>query len=469
MEAEANSAGPASNRGAMDQPSLTGLKAYLLAAGCVALAFVLRLVLDPVWGERLPYVSFFLGVLLVARYTGTGPVLATAGAGFFLADWFFIAPRHSLVIQDEANWVSTGFFFFLSIIVVVLSRRTRLALARERDAHLRLREHVEALRESEERYASIVENCRDAILLTDSKGKVLAANREACQIFGRTEEELRRLDRHTLIDPADTLAAEIAVAERARTGKARFELTFLRADGSKFTGEVSSAVFRDRHGVARNSSIIRDITDRKRAEQELARLAAVVASSEDAIIGKSLDGTISIWNAAAERLYGYTAAEAIGRSVGMLMPPERDAELLPLLERVGRGEQIQHFETIRRTRDGRLVEVSLSISPVRDTAGRIVGASTIARDITERRKAEREREQLVGRLQAALREVKTLSGLLPICSHCKKIRDDQGYWNQIELYIRARSNADFTHSICPDCAQKLYPDLYPDNQPNPAR
>ena len=468
MDAEANAGVLASNRGATDQPTLTGIKAYLLAAGCVALAFVLRLVLDPVWGDRLPYVFFFLAVLLVARYTGTGPVLATAGAGFVLADWFFIPPRHSLLIQDEANWVSTGFFFFLTIVVVVLSRRTRLALARERDAHLRLREHVEALRESEERYASIVENCRDAILLTDSEGKVLAANREACQMFGRTEEELRRLGRQALIDPTETLALETAVAERTRSGKTQFELTFMRADGSKFTGEVSSSVFRDRHGLARNSSIIRDVTDRKRAEQELARLAAVVESSDDAITGKSLDGTILIWNAAAERLYGYTAAEAIGRSIGMLMPPERDGELLPLLERVGRGEQIQHFETIRQTREGRLVEVSLSISPVRDSAGRIVGASTIARDITERRRAEREREQLVGQLQAALREVKTLSGLLPICSHCKKIRDDQGYWNQIEFYIRARSNANFTHSICPDCAKKLYPDLYPDNQSKPA-
>ncbi|MGH7973782.1 MAG: PAS domain-containing protein, partial [Limisphaerales bacterium] len=167
------------------------------------------------------------------------------------------------------------------------------------------------------------------------------------------------------------------------------------------------------------------------------------------------------WNAAAERLYGYTAAESLGRSIDMLLPADRRDEHVPLLERVARGEQIQHFETTRRTRDSRIVEVSLSISPVRDTLGNIVGASTIARDVTERRKTEREREQLVIQLQAALAEVKTLSGLLPICAHCKKIRDDQGYWSQIELYVRQHSNANFTHSICPDCSRTFYPELFP--------
>src|SRR4029077_21110175 len=109
--------------------------------------------------------------------------------------------------------------------------------------------------------------------------------------------------------------------------------------------------------------------------------------------------------------------------------------------------------------------VSLSVSPVLNGAGKIVGASTIARDITERKRADRERERLVGELQRALGEVKTLGGLLPICSHCKKIRDDKGYWNQIELFIRQRSDAKFTHSICPECARKHYPELFPPAPP----
>ena len=199
---------------------------------------------------------------------------------------------------------------------------------------------------------------------------------------------------------------------------------------------------------------------RKQAEAR-AQLAAIVESSDDAITGKSLDGTIQTWNAAAERLYGYSSAEAIGKSIAMLMPPDRANEMGPLLERVARGEHVSHSEAIRRTKDGRQVEVSLTISPVRGSNGEIVAASTIARDITERKKAEREREGLVKQLKTALAEVKTLSGLLPICAHCKKIRDDQGYWNQIEFYILEHSNASFTHGICPECSKKLYPGLFP--------
>lgn len=199
-----------------------------------------------------------------------------------------------------------------------------------------------------------------------------------------------------------------------------------------------------------------------------AQLAAVVEFSDDAIICKSLEGVILSWNASAQRLYGYSLAEVVGRSILLLEPPEREGEMGPLLERVRRGEHINHFETVRRAKDGRLVEVSLSISPVRNQAGELIAASTIARDITERKRAEREREALVRQLQTALAEVKTLSGLLPICSHCKKIRDDQGYWNQIELYIRQHSNANFTHGICPECSHKLYPELFP-HKPAPVR
>jgi hypothetical protein len=100
------------------------------------------------------------------------------------------------------------------------------------------------------------------------------------------------------------------------------------------------------------------------------------------------------------------------------------------------------------------------MSPVRNSDGQIAGISTIAHDIAEHKRAERERERLAGELQRALAEVKTFSGLLPICSHCKKIRDDKASWNQIELYIRERSNANFTHSVCPECAARHYPEVY---------
>jgi hypothetical protein len=129
---------------------------------------------------------------------------------------------------------------------------------------------------------------------------------------------------------------------------------------------------------------------------------------------------------------------------------------MPILERVGRGEQIRHLETTQRRKDGATVEVSLSVSPVRNGAGEIIGVSTIARDIGEQKRAERDRERMLVELQSLLGEVKTLTGLLPICSYCKKIRDDKGYWNQIEHYIGKHSRANFTHSVCPACAKHQY-------------
>ena len=131
-----------------------------------------------------------------------------------------------------------------------------------------------------------------------------------------------------------------------------------------------------------------DITERKHAEEAVSRLAAIVESSDDVIIGMSLDGTITSWNAAAERIYGYTAAEALGRSIYLLVPPERTAEMAHILDHVGRGEHIQHFETVRVSKDGRRIDVALTVSPIIDRAGQVIGISNIARDITARKAVE---------------------------------------------------------------------------------
>ena len=142
-----------------------------------------------------------------------------------------------------------------------------------------------------------------------------------------------------------------------------------------------------------------------------AALAAIVASSDDAIVGKTLQGTITSWNAGAQRVFGYTEAEAIGRSIEMLIPPEHVDEEQQILARLRRGERIEHYETVRVRKDGQRIDVSLTVSPVRDDRGRIVGASKIARDVTARRLAERETEALLAREQEALRESQLLVDL----------------------------------------------------------
>lgn len=197
---------------------------------------------------------------------------------------------------------------------------------------------------------------------------------------------------------------------------------------------------------------------RRQLEEARALLASIVECCDAAIIGKSLEGIIRTWNAAAETLYGYPASEVVGKNVSILVPPDRSLELAQILEKIRAGERIERFETVRRRKDGSLVEISLTISPMRDD-GKIMGASSVAHDISRLKEEERERIKLIRDLSDALADVKTLSGLLPMCASCKKIRDDSGYWQQVETYIKQHSNADFTHGICPECVQRLYPDF----------
>jgi PAS domain S-box-containing protein len=203
-----------------------------------------------------------------------------------------------------------------------------------------------------------------------------------------------------------------------------------------------------------NSKLQIEIDVRREAEKASRQLAAIVEGSDDAITSKTLDGVITSWNKAAEVLYGYSAAEAIGQPTSLLTPPDAPDEVPNILKKIGQNERIVHYETIRIRKDGQKINIALSVSPLRNDMGEIIGASTIARDITERERMRKEREELIIELQEALGKVNVLKGLLPICAWCKKIRDDSGYWQQIEAYIRDHSEADFTHGICPACAQK---------------
>ena len=194
---------------------------------------------------------------------------------------------------------------------------------------------------------------------------------------------------------------------------------------------------------------------RARAEEAMQFLAAIVESTEDAIYGEDLNGIIISWNKAAERIFGYTAEEIIGHSVSIVYPIDRRDELADIMERIKHGQRVGLFETVRLRKDGHFIPVSVTVSPVKDSQGKVVGGSAISRDITLRKRDEAERFKLIEELTESLKQVKTLSGLLPICASCKRIRDDQGYWQQVETYITDHTNADFTHGICPDCLGKF--------------
>ena len=201
--------------------------------------------------------------------------------------------------------------------------------------------------------------------------------------------------------------------------------------------------------------------ERRRGEAALAHLAAIVESSTDAIVGMDLDGVVTSWNFGAEKMYGYVASEAIGRSISMVAPPVSAGEIPHIFEKIKKGERVDLYETIRVKKDGTPIDVALTISPIQNTAGEIMGISAIERDITARKRVEGERDRLITELKEALAKVKTLSGLLPICASCKKIRDDKGSWQQLETFIKARSDADFSHGMCPECMEYLYPEYMP--------
>lgn len=188
-------------------------------------------------------------------------------------------------------------------------------------------------------------------------------------------------------------------------------------------------------------------------------LAAIVDSAEDAIISKTLDGIVQSWNPGAQRMFGYTADEIVGQPILLLLPKGKEEEELNILSRLRSGEHIRHFATTRLRKDGTEVPVSLTISPIVDRNGQIIGASKIARDITAERNQQIAQQELINKLENALAEIKTLRGMLPICANCKKIRDDNGLWERVEMYFHKHGDIDFTHSICPDCRKQLYPDL----------
>jgi PAS domain S-box-containing protein len=234
--------------------------------------------------------------------------------------------------------------------------------------------------------ARVVESSDDAIISKDLNGIIMSWNRAAERMFGYTASEaIGRSIR--MIIPADRQSEEDMVLARIRAGEAitHFDTIRQRKDGTLIRISLTVSPIHDEAGrVVGASKIARDIGDRMEAAAATRRLAAVVESSDDAIVTKDLNSTIRSWNAAAERMFGYTAAEAIGRSIRMLIPEELQSEEDLVLAKIRAGEKLDHFETIRQHKDGSRLSISLTVSPIRNEDGEIVGASKIARDITER-------------------------------------------------------------------------------------
>lgn len=252
-------------------------------------------------------------------------------------------------------------------------------------------------------FAALVNSSDDAMLTSDLKGSVTSWNKAAERILGYTSDEI--IGRSILLlVPPELEREEADILRRIQAGERveHFETVRVAKCGKVLEVAINFSPIKDAEGgVVGASQIARDVTEFKRGARADLLLAAIVSSSDDAILSKSLDGVITSWNAGAKRIFGYDAEEIVGQPVTKLIPPERLGEEPKILERLRRGDKVDHFETIRVRKNGEHFPVSLTISPVRDAFGKIVGASKIARDITNLRQFAAEREQLLESERAA--------------------------------------------------------------------
>jgi PAS domain S-box-containing protein len=265
----------------------------------------------------------------------------------------------------------------------------------------------QALRESETRKSAILQSALDGIITMDEKGRILEINPAAEQLLHRSREHVvGKTVLETMVPERLREAYRrspksfVATGEGAMVGS-RLEMPLLRGDGSEFDAEMSVSASPLASGQVLFTGYLRDVTERRRAERTAQHLAAIVESSDDAIVSKHLDGTVMTWNRGAERLFGYKAEEVVGKSITILIPADRLDEEPGILARIRHGERVDHYETVRRRKDGSLVDISLTVSPMRDDKGAIVGASKIARDIAERKRAERTAQHLAAIVESS--------------------------------------------------------------------
>ena len=275
--------------------------------------------------------------------------------------------------------------------------------------------------EASRRYREIVESAFDAFVGIDSSGVIVDWNAQAEVTFGwlRSEAIGRTLSR-LIIPERYREAHEKGLRRYFATGEGpvlnkRIEISGLHRNGHQFPVELMISPIRW-GGTCMFAAFVRDVSERQKTEETRARLAAIIESSDDAIIGKTLNGIILTWNPAAQRLFGYSSEEAVGKPMVMLIPPERGTEEPAILARVASGERVAHFETVRVRKDGKRIDVSVTISPMKDSLGRIVGASTIARDTTERKASEARAQAQLARLSLLHQITRAVGGRQDLAS-----------------------------------------------------
>jgi two-component system, cell cycle sensor histidine kinase and response regulator CckA len=278
----------------------------------------------------------------------------------------------------------------------LLERSLRYALEHRRVLDL--------LKDREEHLRAVLENSSDVIALLDPEGTVLYASNAIERLFGYPASQVVGRSTFELIHPDDQPRIRAASTEclAAPGNRIRAEYRAKHSDGTWRDWEMIAVNRLDNPAVGAVISNYRDITERKQAQARGEFLATIVDSSEDAILGATLEGLIVSWNPGAERLYGYTAAEMIGQPVNRIVPSEHPDEVSDILARLRRGGHFSHYETVRLAKNGHYIDVAVTISPIIDASGVVIGKSSVARDITERKRAELEQRDTSDRLRALL-------------------------------------------------------------------
>ncbi len=355
------------------------------------------------------FLFFVAAVALSAWYGGLGPGLVSTVLSIVLANLVLMEPQFTLA-ASYSNVIQFVVFAFVAFLVNWTETNRR--------------QSEEALRRARDELQVILNGVADGISAQDASGQIIFANQAAAQLSGysspddmihsRIEEVRRKLQ--MLNEDGQPLALSDFPRERVfREGKSvslMFRIRFADTGEERWFSQQTSPVFNDKGKVDLVVNIFRNVTEQMTSERERSELAAIVRSSEDAIIGKSLDGLITSWNPGAEQLYGYTREEVMGKPVTMLFPEDIRERDHSFLDRVYRGEQIRSFETMRLRKNGEPMDISLTISPIRDLQDRIVGYSAIERDISQRRRLEQIREEHTRFLRNVLNTLPIIVGVL---------------------------------------------------------
>jgi PAS domain S-box-containing protein len=372
----------------------SSLKIYLLGFVTLAAAVLLRWVLDPFMGDALPLVTLFGAIAAAVWLGGYRVAIPVALLGYFACFYLFIQPRTSFDFA-RADVVGLIAYLFTCSLIIAFGEAARIAQARAG--------------QRQEVFRVTLRSIGDAVITTDTQGCITYINGVGESLTGWSQQEAlgQPLDRvFHIVNESTRLPVENPATKALREGVVvglANHTILIKKDGAECPIDDSAAPIRNEEGYVSGCVLIfRDVSVQRLIERDKANqlltarlLASIVESSNDAIIGKSLDGIIQSWNAAAEQLFGYTAEQVLGQHISLVIPPERLTEEDQIIASLSAGNRIEHFETERVRSDGQRIIVSLTISPIKDESGKVVGASKIARDITAQKQVERDRQMFV--------------------------------------------------------------------------